>query len=121
MYKIYGLTNKCPQLQFSVFADAVVSISLNLLPMIAALIAAMCSVAQSCLTLCDLEDYSLPGSSVHGISQEYWSGLSLPSPGDLPDPGIEPVSPASAGRFFITEAPRKLNNCLYATYHIIRF
>ena len=35
--------------------------------------------------------------------QEYWSGLSCPSPGDLPDPGIEPVvlrSPALAGRFF---------------------
>ena len=29
----------------------------------------MCSVAQSCLTLCDPMDYSLPGSSVHGISQ----------------------------------------------------
>ena len=27
--------------------------------------------------------------------QEYWSGVSLPSPGDLPDPGIEPRSPAS--------------------------
>jgi len=26
--------------------------------------------------------------------QEYWSGLSFPSPGDLPDPGIEPMSPA---------------------------
>ena len=26
--------------------------------------------------------------------QEYWSGLSFPSPGDLPDPGIEPGSPA---------------------------
>ena len=26
--------------------------------------------------------------------QEYWSGLSFPSPGDLPDPGIEPKSPA---------------------------
>ena len=26
--------------------------------------------------------------------QEYWSGLPLPSPGDLPDPGIEPGSPA---------------------------
>ena len=26
--------------------------------------------------------------------QEYWSGLSFPSPGDLPDPGIEPESPA---------------------------
>ena len=32
--------------------------------------------------------------------QEYWSGLPCPPPGDLPDPGIEPVSPALAGRFF---------------------
>ena len=38
--------------------------------------------------------------------QEYWSGLPLPSPGDLFDPGIEPtlpVSPVLAGRFFTTE------------------
>ena len=28
-------------------------------------------------------------------SQEYWSGLSFPSPGDLPDPGIKPGSPTS--------------------------
>ena len=35
--------------------------------------------------------------------QEYQSGLPFPSPGDLPDPMIEPVSPALAGRFFITE------------------
>ena len=39
--------------------------------------------------------------------QEYWSGLLSPSPGDLPDPGIEPVSPALAGRFFTTEPPGK--------------
>ena len=39
--------------------------------------------------------------------QEYWSGLPFPSPGDLPDPGIEPVSPALAGRFFTTEPPGK--------------
>ena len=32
--------------------------------------------------------------------QEYWSGLPFPSPGDLPYPGIEPGSPALAGRFF---------------------
>ena len=35
--------------------------------------------------------------------QEYWSGLSFPSPGDLPDPGIKTVSvmsPALAGKFF---------------------
>ena len=37
--------------------------------------------------------------------QEYWRGLVLPSPGDLPDPGIEPVSPALAGGFFITAPP----------------
>ena len=37
-------------------------------------------VAQSCLTVCDPMDCSLPGSSVHGISrQEYWSGLPLPN------------------------------------------
>ena len=38
--------------------------------------------------------------------QEYWSGLPFPSPGDLPDPGIEPmslVSPVLAGRFLTTE------------------
>src|SRR5574341_945454 len=38
--------------------------------------------------------------------QEYWNGLPFPSPGDLPDPRIEPtslVSPALAGRFFTTE------------------
>jgi len=42
-------------------------------------------------------DCSLPGFSVHGIKrQEYWSGLPFPSPGDLPNPGIEPRSPAWA-------------------------
>ena len=39
--------------------------------------------------------------------QEYWSGLSFPSAGVLPDPGIEPMSPALAGRFFTTEPPGK--------------
>ena len=42
--------------------------------------------------------------------QEDWSGLSVPSPGDLPNPGIEPTTPASpalAGAFFTTEPPEK--------------
>ena len=42
--------------------------------------------------------------------QEHWSRLLFPSPGDLPDPGIEPVSlgsPALAGRFFTTVPPGK--------------
>ena len=37
--------------------------------------------------------------------QEYWSGLPFPSPGNLPNPEIEPTSPALAGRFFTTEPP----------------
>ena len=36
---------------------------------------------------------------------KHWSGLPFPSPGNLPDPGIEPASPALAGRFFTTEPP----------------
>ena len=68
---------------------------------------------QSCLTLCDLMDCSLPGSSVCGIlPQEYWSGLPLPPPGDLPHPGIDSVSlmsPALAGRFFTTSARQAIN------------
>ena len=60
--------------------------------------------------LWDLMDCSSPSSSVHGISrQEYWSGLSFPTPGDLPYPGIEfvcLVSTALAGRFFTTVPPR---------------
>ena len=67
-----------------------------------------CSVAQSYPILCDAMDCSPPSSSVHAISQqEYWSGLPFPPPGDLPDPGIKPASPASptlAGRFFTTES-----------------
>ena len=42
--------------------------------------------------------------------QQYWSGLPLPSPGDLPDPEIEPdslVSLTSAGRFFTIVPPGK--------------
>ena len=39
--------------------------------------------------------------------QEYWSVLLFPSPGDLPDAGVQPASPALAGRFFTTEPPGK--------------
>ena len=39
--------------------------------------------------------------------QEYCSGLSFPPPGDLPHSPINPVSPALAGGFFITELPGK--------------
>ena len=82
-------------------------------------------------------DCSPPGSFVHGISQarilewvaipfsrrwtvalqaplsmgfprqEYWSGLPFPSPGDLPDPGIEPKSPALQANSLPSEPPRR--------------
>ena len=39
--------------------------------------------------------------------KEYWSGLPFPSPGDLPNPGFEPVFPILAGGFFTTEPPGK--------------
>ena len=51
-------------------------------------------VAQLCPTLCDPMDHSPPGSpSMEFSRQEYWSGLPFPSPGNLPDTGIEPGSP----------------------------
>ena len=53
-------------------------------------------------------DCSPPGSSVHGISrEEYWSGLLFPPPGDRPDPGIEPTSPAWQSDSLHFETPRK--------------
>jgi len=53
-------------------------------------------------------DCSPPGSSVHGILQaKIIEWLPFPSPGDLLDPGIKPVSPALAGRFFTTEPPEE--------------
>ena len=41
--------------------------------------------------------------------QEYWSGFPFPSPGDLPNPGFKPKSPALAGEFFTAELPGKPN------------
>ena len=53
-----------------------------------------------------------PGSSVHAnFQQGYWSGLPFPFPGDLPNPEINPTSPALVGRFFTTEPPRKPSEC----------
>ena len=41
--------------------------------------------------------------------QEYWSGLPFPSPGDLPNPGIEPGSPALQADALPSEPPGKPN------------
>ena len=50
-------------------------------------------VAQLCLTVCDLVDCSLLGSSVHGDSPEYLARLPSLPPGDLPNSRIKPRSP----------------------------
>ena len=68
--------------------------------------------AQSFLTLCDPMDCvaCLAPLSMEFTSQEYWSRLPCPPPGDFPDPGIQPtslVSPALAGVFFTTSAMRE--------------
>ena len=50
---------------------------------------------QLCPTLCDVTDVPYQAPPSMGFSrQEYWSGLPLPPPGELPDPGIKPRSPA---------------------------
>ena len=63
---------------------------------------------QSCPTLCDPIDCSPPGSSVHGILQtRILEWVAMPSPGNIPDPGIEPMyfmSPTLAGGFFTASA-----------------
>ena len=62
-------------------------------------------------------DRSPRSSSVHDIFQaRLRSGLPFPPPGDLPDPRIEPVSPALAGGFFTTEPPGKLSR--YIVHYI---
>ena len=77
------------------------------------------SVAQLCLTLSDPMDCSPPGSSVHGILQARIQ-LPFPSPGNLPDPEHEPmspVSPALTSRFFTTKPSGKPNIVLHTHTH----
>ena len=63
-------------------------------------------VSQSCPTLCNPMDST--GSSVMEFSrQEYWNGLPCPSPGDHPDPRIEPRSPALQADSLPSEPPGK--------------
>jgi len=65
-------------------------------------------VAQSCPTLCDPWTVAYQGPLSVGFSrQEYWSGLPFPSPGDLPNPGIELGSPALQEGALLSEPPRK--------------
>ena len=81
---------------------------------------------QLCSTLCSPMDYSPPGNSVHGILQaRKLKCVAMPSAGDLPNPGIKPVSltsPALAGRFFTSSATweraQKKKKYIYIHTHI---
>ena len=75
-------------------------------------------VGQGSLLCCSLRGHKEPDTterlnwteaplSMGFPRQEYGSRLPFPSPGDLPDPGMQPAFPALAGRFFVTEPPRK--------------
>ena len=65
-------------------------------------------VTESCPILCNDMDCSPPGSSVHGVLQaRILEGVAVSSPGDLPDPGIEPGSLALQADSLPSEPPRK--------------
>ena len=65
-------------------------------------------VAQLCPTLCDPWTVAHQAPlSMEFSRQEYWSGLPFPSPGDLPEPGIEPESPALEADALPSELRRK--------------
>ena len=80
----------------------------------------MSEFAQSCLTFCDPMDCSLPGFSVCGIFQARvleWAA----TPGDLPDPGIEPRSPALQADALPSEPPGILNVVLFNLFMVMSF
>ena len=87
------LENECDQLenrldQFHPLVEVVVAVK----------------VTQSCLALASPWTVACQAPLSMGFSrQEYWSGLPFPSPGDLPDPGIEPKSPALEANSLLTE------------------
>ena len=63
-------------------------------------------VTQSCPTLCDPMDCNYQAPLSMGFSRrEYSSGLPFPSPGDLPNPGVEPGSPALQADALPSEPP----------------
>ena len=67
-------------------------------------------VAQLCQTLRDPHERSLLGSFVHGILQaRTLEWVTVPSPGDLPDPGIKPRSPTQQADPLLFEPPGKLS------------
>ena len=77
---------------------------------------------QSCLTLETTWTVACQAPLSMGFPrQEYWSELPFPPPGDRPDPGIEPTSPALAGGFFTSESPGKPREYQYLKWISLGF
>ena len=65
-------------------------------------------ITQSQPTLCNPRTVACQAPpSMEFLRQEYWSGLPFPSPGDLPNPGIEPGSPSLQADYLSSEPPAK--------------
>ena len=67
----------------------------------------VCSATKTCPTLCNPVVAPQAPLSMGFPRQEYGSSFPLPPPGDLPNPGVEPVSPSLAGGLFTTESAGK--------------
>ena len=88
---------------FNMFNSGAYNLNLHPLLNVNACVLSCFSHARLFATLCTVAHQ--PPLSMGFSRQEYWSGLSFPSPGDLPDPRIKPaslMSPALTGRFFTT-------------------
>ena len=101
-----------PYLQ-SIFSPVFMSQAMQTLDCVVLIVRYVCVL--SCVQFfCDLMDYSLPGSSLHGIFQAGKNSvLPFPTPADLPYPGVEPMSLASpvlVSEFFTTGSPGKPPN-----------
>ena len=71
-------------------------------------------VAKLCPTLATPWTVACQAPLSMGFSrQQYWSGSPFPSPGDLPDPGIEPRAPALQADSLLTELQGKIKNTIY--------
>ena len=82
--------------------------------------ACVCSLSHSRLFVTPLTVAHQVPLSLGFSKREYWTGLPFPPPEDLPDSEIEPISPALAGGFFITEPPGKpLSACCVQSIGII--
>ena len=70
-----------------------------------------CFQSLSCVGLCDLITVAHQAHlSMEFSRQEYWNGLPFPSPGEVPNPGIEPGSPALQADSLLAEPPGKCQN-----------